>query len=91
MSNVIDLNARRPRGISEVERAMLMRVLADVRRVCPEAVLQEGVGDCGDPWASVHAHKGDCDPMLTWTRINGCDAWLDVTGEEIQAPKAAEG
>jgi hypothetical protein len=88
--NVINLDSRRPRDVTDAEMRMLMRVLVDLRRVWPDAVLVKGLGERGDPWVSFHPHAGgDCDPLLTWTRVGGRTAWLDENGRERPAPTAA--
>jgi hypothetical protein len=91
MSNVVNLDSYRSHDVTDAELEMLMRVLVDLRRTMPDAMMKKDLSELGDPIVSFHPHDGgDCDPLMTWTRINGKTAWLDENGRERPAPTAAE-
>jgi hypothetical protein len=85
MSNVIDLDSRRPHDVSGAEMDRLMQVLVDLRRVIPDAVLKKCLSERGDPIVAFCAHN-DALPLVSWTRANGREGWLDADGREIPAP-----
>jgi hypothetical protein len=88
MSNVIDLDSRRPHDVSDEEMDMLMQVLVDLRSVMPDAVLKRDLSERGDPIVGFYAHN-DALPLVSWTRIGGREAWLDADGRERPGPMSA--
>jgi hypothetical protein len=88
MSNVIHLNSRRPHDVSGDEMDVLLQVLADLQLVIPNAVLKRDLSERGDPIVAFCAHN-DALPLVSWTRVNGVQAWLDADGREILAPMVA--
>jgi hypothetical protein len=83
MSNVIELS--HPGGFSQPDMALLFRVLAELRRTYPAAVLETGAGDRGDPWATFTPHE-DKDALFSAQRIDGMWIWLDAQGQRIAPP-----
>jgi hypothetical protein len=82
MSNVVELS--RPHGFTNADMALLFRVLAELRRVHPAAVLETGCVDEGDPWANIEADE-DGDIVISATRVDGKWAWMDAQGKPMVA------